>query len=285
MSKIVVLGANGQLGTCLKKEAPSYLASSLVFLSSSDLDITDKNAVTHFLAKDNYTFCVNCAAYTNVDGAEDEEDMAYKINAEAAGVLAKACEQNQIKLIHISTDFVFDGAKNSPYKETDDTNPLGVYGKTKLDGEKAIQEVTDKFFIIRTSWLYSEFGKNFMKTMINLSKTRDGLSVVSDQIGTPTYAVDLAKVIFKIIELDSDKYGIYHYSNKGVLSWFDFASKIFELKRIPIDLSPIATKDYPTKAQRPLYSVLDKTKIISNFDITIENWENRLEVALNEMND
>jgi len=285
MKKTAVLGAKGQLGTCLKKVAPEFPHLKLVFLSSSDLDITDADAVKDYFSGGDYGFCINCAAYTNVDGAEDEIEKAYKVNAEAPKILAEICDKHQIKLIHVSTDFVFDGSKHTPYKETDDTNPIGVYGKSKLEGEKAIHQATDKFFIIRTSWLYSEFGKNFMKTMISLSQKRDELSVVSDQIGTPTYAVDLARVVLKIIIENSDKYGVYHYSNKGTISWFDFASKIFELQSIPIDLSPIATEDYPTKAQRPLYSVLDKSKIVENFDISIPNWEKRLQEALKEIND
>ncbi|MEM1003464.1 MAG: dTDP-4-dehydrorhamnose reductase, partial [Bacteroidota bacterium] len=280
---VLVLGANGQLGLCIKRIAPQQPQLLFTFLSVDELDITDEVSVKETFSKGNYDFCINCAAYTNVDASEDQADLAFKVNAIGPRYLARTCSQTKTKLIHVSTDFVFDGQKKTPYTEQDNTNPLGVYGESKLKGEEEIMKYSDQYFIIRTSWLYSEFGKNFVKTMIDLTKTRTAISVVNDQIGSPTYALDLAGAILRIIDYESTDYGVYHYSNKGKISWFDFASKVFELKGIDIDLTPIKTKDYPTKARRPSYSVLDTEKIERALEMMIGNWDDRLPEALKEI--
>ena len=199
--------------------------------------------------------------------------MAYAVNAEGPKNLAEVCKKYQVKLLHISTDFVFDGKKQTPYIETDMPNPLGVYGTSKWQGERYIQEVMQDYFILRTSWLYSEYGNNFMKTMLKLSRTRDEISVVSDQIGVPTYAGDLAEVLIKIVLSSSTNYGVYHYSNSGAISWYDFAVEIFKQFSKKIEVKPIKTKDYPTAAKRPKYSVLDITKIENNFDCLRKKWQ------------
>ena len=203
--------------------------------------------------------------------------MAYAVNAEGPKKLAEICKKHQVTLIHVSTDFVFDGKKRTPYLETDVPNPLGVYGASKLQGERNIQDVMDTYFIVRTSWLYSEYGNNFMKTILKLSETREEISVVSDQLGSPTYAGDLAEVLIKIVLSSSISYGIYHYSNGGIVSLYDFAVEIFKQFGKPIEVKPIKTKDYPTAAKRPEFSVLDTTKIENNFDCTIKDWQGSLD--------
>ncbi|HNP31937.1 MAG TPA: dTDP-4-dehydrorhamnose reductase, partial [Flavobacterium sp.] len=203
-------------------------------------------------------------------------EKAYSINVIGAKNLAEICKQNSSILLHVSTDFVFDGSKKSPYSEKDIPNPTGVYGQTKLDGEKAIQAVFDNYYIVRTSWVYSQFGNNFMKTMLRLASERDSISVVNDQIGTPTNAIDLADALAQIILSKRNEFGIYNFSNEGQCSWYEFAKAIFEINKINIDLKPIPTSNYPTPAKRPAYSVLDKTKIRSAFGITIKNWEESL---------
>jgi dTDP-4-dehydrorhamnose reductase len=281
---VLVTGANGQLGQAIQFVAGNYSNIHFVFCSSSDLDITNKENCDSVFNKEKPDFCINAAAYTAVDKAESEPEKAELINIIGAKNLAESCKNFNAKLIHISTDFVFDGSKNSPYNETDFPNPKGVYGQTKLDGEIAIQEVFDAYFIIRTSWVYSQFGNNFMKTMLRLASERTSLSVVNDQIGTPTNAVDLANAILKIAischaELVSaSSYGIYNFSNEGQCSWFDFAKKIFEINQVKIDVTPIPTTQFPTPAERPKYSVLDKTKIKSTFGIEIKPWEQSIEI-------
>ncbi|MSP84973.1 MAG: dTDP-4-dehydrorhamnose reductase [Flavobacteriaceae bacterium] len=271
---VLVTGASGQLGQAIQFVAENYPNINFVSCSSSDLDITNKENCNFVFNKENPDFCINTAAYTAVDKAESEPEKAHLINCTGARNLAKACKEFNVKLIHISTDFVFDGSKNKPYNETDLPNPKGVYGKTKLEGEIAIQEVFDAYYIIRTSWVYSQFGKNFMKTMLRLASERTSLSVVRDQIGTPTNAVDLANAILKIVESKTNnQFGIYNFSNEGQCSWFDFAKKIFEINQVKIDVTPIPTTQFPTPAERPKYSVLDKTKIQSVFGVEIKSWE------------
>ncbi|WP_296146224.1 dTDP-4-dehydrorhamnose reductase [uncultured Flavobacterium sp.] len=283
---VLVTGGSGQLGQSLQFVADKYPQIQFHFLSSSELNIADKeNCIARFseLKPD---YCINAAAYTAVDKAESETEKAHLINVQGAKNLAETCQEFDATLIHISTDFVFDGNKNTPYTEEDLTNPTSVYGQTKLDGEKEIQAIWEKHFIIRTSWLYSQFANNFMKTMIRLGKEKDALSVVSDQIGTPTNAVDLAEAVVKIIEKTENTkgqtydleslYGIYHFSNEGQCSWYDFAKEIFEINGIEIDLKPIPTSSYPTPAKRPGYSVLDKSKIKSNFQLEIKDWKESL---------
>jgi dTDP-4-dehydrorhamnose reductase len=293
---VLVTGASGQLGQSLQFIAGNYPDIEFVFCSSSDLDITNKENCNQIFAQSKPHFCINAAAYTAVDKAESEPEKAHLINVIGAKNLAEACRDFGTTLLHISTDFVFDGtsfldyARNDTlsvtkgYTEADYPNPQSVYGQTKLGGEKVIQEILDNHFIIRTSWVYSQFGNNFMKTMIRLGLERDSLSVVNDQIGTPTNAVDLAEVLIKIIssnfQLPTSNYGIYNFSNDGACSWFDFAQKIFEINHINIDLNPIPTTSYPTPAKRPKYSVLDKSKIKTTFGIAIKRWEESLSLVI-----
>ena len=281
MTNILVTGSNGQLGNCIKDLEKKHDNLNLIFTDYQELDICDLNQVnTYFQSKSQIDYCINCAAYTAVDHAEKDYDQAYQINTLGAKNLALACNSYNSVLIHISTDFVFDGKKNEPYLESDAANPISVYGDTKLKGEIEIQEILKKHFILRTSWLYSEHGNNFMKTMLRLSNEKDSLSIVSDQIGTPTYAGDLAQVVFHIIDIKSQDYGLYHYSNEGVASWFDFANTIFSIKGINIKTNPIDTTDYPTPAERPKFSVLDKSKIKEILNIEIPNWKDSLNKCL-----
>ncbi len=278
---VLVTGASGQLGQAIQFIAKNHSEIKFVFCSSSDLDISNKENCQTVFQKTKPDFCINAAAYTAVDKAESERDKAELINVLGSKNIAEVCNNFDVKLIHISTDFVFDGSNDKPYTETQITNPKGVYGQTKLDGEKAIQQVFSKYYIIRTSWVYSQFGNNFMKTMLRLASERTALSVVNDQIGTPTNAVDLAEALVQIIFSNSQQpttnnYGIYNFSNEGECSWYDFAKKIFEINNVSIDLSAIPTEQFPTPAQRPKYSVLDKSKIKTTFGIAIKTWEESL---------
>jgi dTDP-4-dehydrorhamnose reductase len=278
---VLVTGANGQLGQAIQFIAKNHTEIKFVFCSSSDLDISNKENCQTVFQNTKPDFCINAAAYTAVDKAESDRDKAELINVIGSKNIAEVCNQFDVKLIHISTDFVFDGSNDKPYTETQITNPKGVYGQTKLDGEKAIQQIFSKYFIIRTSWVYSQFGNNFMKTMLRLASERTSLSVVNDQIGTPTNAVDLAEALVQIILFNNNQpttnnYGIYNFSNEGECSWYDFAKKIFEINNVSIDLSAITTEQFPTPAQRPKYSVLDKSKIKATFGITIKTWEESL---------
>jgi len=277
---VLVTGASGQLGQALQSISGEYQEIDFIFAASSDLDITDSEKVTAYIRKTNPDYCINAAAYTAVDKAESEPEQAFLINVKGPQNLAEACAETNTVLLHISTDFVFNGTKSTPYTETDTPDPKGVYGKTKLEGERAIQQSTDQFYIVRTSWVYSEFGNNFMKTMLRLALERDTLNVVNDQIGTPTHAVDLAEVLVQIIKQDFEgelkPYGIYNFSNEGQCSWYDFAKKIFEVNQIDIQVNPIPTSAYPTPAERPKYSVLDKSKIKNTFGVCINKWDEKL---------
>ncbi|WP_026977258.1 dTDP-4-dehydrorhamnose reductase [Flavobacterium tegetincola] len=276
---VLVTGASGQLGQALQSIANQYSDITFDFYASSELDITHLEQCKSVFQKVNPDFCINAAAYTAVDKAESEPEKARLINVIGAQNLAKACKESNTVLLHISTDFVFDGTATKSYTEENTPNPTGVYGQTKLDGEKAIQAILEQYFIVRTSWVYSEFGNNFMKTMLRLGKERDTLSVVNDQIGTPTNAVDLAKALLTIITTchvknsSASDYGIYNFSNEGQCSWYDFAKKIFEIHKIEIDLQPIPTSSYPTPAKRPAFSVLDKSKIKTVFGVEVLEWE------------
>ena len=285
---VLVTGANGQLGQSIQFIANKYPNIQFVYTDFQEMDITNIENCQAVFAKHQPHFCINTAAYTAVDKAESEFEKAHLINAVGPENLAKVCKEFNTILVHISTDFIFDGTSKVPYLETDIPNPKSIYGQTKLDGEIAIQKNWEKHFIVRTSWVYSQFANNFMKTMLRLASERDNLSVVNDQIGTPTNAVDLAEVLLKIItscQTESHEvFGIYNFSNEGVCSWYDFAAAIFHQKGIEIDLKPIPTDSYPTPAKRPAYSVLDKTKIKKVFAIEIKDWKESLTVSLNHLN-
>ena len=301
---VLVTGANGQLGQAIQSISGKYPEIDFVFCSSSELDITNLENCQTFFSNYQPQFCINAAAYTAVDKAESEPAKAFDINANGAENLAITCKKFNTILIHISTDFVFDAyfsegiayydrelrlplKSNLGLTETDVPFPSGVYGLTKLQGEQAIQANWEKHFIIRTSWVYSQFGNNFMKTMLRLASERDRLSVVADQIGTPTNAVDLAEVLIVIMvssfKFQVSSFGIYNFSNEGQCSWYDFANEIFHQNGVSIDLKPIRTSAYPTPAKRPAYSVLDKTKIKSTFDIKINDWQTSLSACLKQL--
>ncbi|MDH6311688.1 dTDP-4-dehydrorhamnose reductase [Parabacteroides sp. PFB2-10] len=279
MKQILVTGANGQLGRALQARTGDYPALDFYFTDMDTLDITNKEALFAFVRSNRIQCILNLAAYTAVEQAEADTKMAYRINAEAIRNLAEVASAFRCHVIHVSTDYVFDGSNHRPYLETDATRPLSTYGRTKLAGEVILQEAMADAVIVRTSWLYSEFGNNFLNTMLRLGKEKEELSVVFDQIGTPTYAGDLAYALIAILmrwEKGAWEAGIYHYSNEGVCSWYDFARKIMELADLPCKVIPVETKDYPTKAQRPLYSVLNKAKIKSTYNLTIPHWEESL---------
>lgn len=284
---VLVTGASGQLGQSLQFIAKDYPEIQFSFFSSADLDITQEEITRNVFEEIKPDYCINAAAYTAVDKAESEAERARLINVVGSGNLARICKEHDAILLHISTDFVFDGTKQTPYTETDLTNPQSIYGQTKLDGEKAVQEIWAKHFIIRTSWVYSQFGNNFLKTMLRLGRERETLAVVDDQIGTPTNAIDLAEALVQIILFIEDNQSIidtleskiFNFSNEGECSWYDFAKKIFENNKIDIDLQPIPTTSYPTPARRPKYSVLDKSKIKQVFGIQIKDWKEALKRA------
>jgi dTDP-4-dehydrorhamnose reductase len=284
MTKVLVTGGKGQLAQCIQSISNDYPSLDFVFLGSNDLDISNNIEVEDYFSKNNFDYCINCAAYTAVDKAEEEPEKAKQINEIGAKNLAHACFKNSVTLIHISTDFVFDGTAKLPYTEEDTTNPISVYGKTKRDGELAIISNLPQHFIIRTSWLYSEFAGNFVKTMLRLSKEREELSVVDDQTGCPTYAKDLAAVILKIIDSQSKKFGIYHYSNQGEITWYDFAKEIFKQSKAGINLYKTDSKTFKTLATRPNYSVLNTSKIHSLLNLEPIQWEKSLEKCLKEIN-
>ena len=282
---ILVTGANGQLGNEMRVVSKGS-SDRYIFTDVEELDITNRDAVANFVKENDIKVVVNCAGYTNVEKAEDEEKLAELINAQAVEYLALACRENHATLIHISTDYVFGGNEgNTPRKENEPVNPTGAYGRTKLHGEHAIWKVGCNYLIIRTAWLYSEFGNNFVKTMRKLTSERDKLNVVFDQIGTPTYAFDLANVIFKIIEERryDELTGIYHFSNEGVISWYDFAKEICELSGNNCDIQPCHSDEFPSKVKRPSYSVLDKTKIKNSLNITIPHWKESLKKCISKL--
>ena len=285
MQNILVTGADGQLGQELRQLAKKYADYNFIFTNRSKLDIGDGEVVENFFNLNKISFCINCAAYTQVDKAEEEHDEAFLINTQAVENLAKACRYSGAVFIHLSSDFVFDGSSSSPYIETDVPKAISSYGHSKLEGEEKALGANPRTIIIRSSWVYSSFGHNFLKTMLKLGKERDELRVVFDQIGTPTYARDLAKVILKIVDFKEleNKYGIYHYSNEGVASWYDFAHAIFEIGRIDCKVTPIETKDFPTAATRPKYSVLNKRKIKNSFFLEIPHWRDSLKECMKQI--
>lgn len=284
MSKtILITGANGQLGNEMRRVATTS-SDNFIFTDVAELDITNYEAILSMATENKVDVIVNCAAYTNVDKAEDDREFANLLNNTAAGYLAKAAKEVGATLIHVSTDYVFNGSAHTPYTEDCATTPIGVYGQTKLDGEIAVAESGCNYIIIRTSWLYSKWGGNFVKTMQRLTAEREELSVIFDQVGTPTYAGDLADAIGEIISGDKlDRQGVYHFSNEGVCSWFDFAYEICSLSGNICDISPIHSCDFPSKVTRPHYSVLDKTKFKETFGVKIPYWKQSLVKCINEL--
>ena len=281
MLNILVTGSNGQVGSEIKELSKDY-NYNFFFTTSNDLDITNHNKVKEYLESNNINIIINCAAYTAVDKAEDDKENANDINHLAVKNLAQISKDNNIKLIHISTDYVFDGKNFKPYTEDDITNPNSVYGKTKLDGENEMIKINPhNSIIVRTSWVYSSFGNNFVKTMLRLGKEKDELGVIFDQIGSPTYARDLAQNILDILpNIKNDKVAIYNYSNEGVLSWYDFAKEIMRMAKIDCSINPIETFQYPTPAKRPHYSLLNKSKIKNDFGVEIPYWKDSLSDCL-----
>jgi len=282
-STILITGANGQLGKELQVASVKYPQFDFIFLSKDELAINDIEKVFEVFQKNQPSFCINCAAYTAVDKAESENETAFLMNADAVGFLAAACKSLNTKFIHISTDYVFDGNSSAPLNEDDITNPVNVYGASKLKGEEQAFKENDQTIVIRTSWVYSEFGNNFVKTMIRLMKEREAINVVSDQIGSPTYAADLADAILRIINADKFIPGIYNYSNEGKISWFDFATAIKEMIDSNCKVNPIPTSQYPTPAKRPHYSLLDKSKIISTYSLKINDWKESLASCIDKI--
>lgn len=276
MAKILVIGAGGQLGQCLQTVASKRGIIDITYASEKEGNILDDAQLEQLFASLKPAFVINCAAYTAVDKAEDEVELCKAINETGAVNLAKACANHSATLIQVSTDFVFEGTEVKLLQETDFALPINVYGQTKLDGELAVAAVLPEHFIVRTSWLYSEYANNFVKTMLKLGAERDELGVIADQVGTPTYAIDLANAIFDIVEANSTAYGTYHYSNEGVTSWYDFAKAIFEISETSVKLNPIPGSAYPTKAKRPAFSVMDKSKIKSTFNLNIPYWRESL---------
>jgi dTDP-4-dehydrorhamnose reductase len=296
--RILVTGKDGQLGKSINKivnasvnsintnqdTSKKYQPYEFIFVGRGELDLSKEEGIAHYFNNnDKFNIIINCAAYTAVDKAEEEQEIANQVNHLAVKQLAEIANKQQAKLIHISTDYVFDGESNKPYIETDATNPINAYGRTKLAGEKALQEAMPaNAIIIRTSWVYSEFGNNFVKTMLKLGKERDELNIVSDQIGSPTYATDLAGAILAIInnkdyQNEENPTEIYHYSNEGEISWYDFAKEIFKMAKIDCKAGPIITQQYPTPAKRPINTLMDKDKISHRFDLGILDWRKSLE--------
>ena len=288
MTNILVTGSNGQLGSEIKELSKNYRNVQFVFTDVEELDITSFSDIKSFIADKNFSYLINCAAYTNVDGAEENIELAELLNADAVKNLATISKQNNIIPIHISTDYVFSGKGFKPYNEEEQTEPQSVYGDTKLKGENYLQKICPNHITIRTSWLYSPFGKNFLKTMLNLGQEKDELHVVADQVGTPTYAYDLAMCIMNIIErLEKDNqfknFGIYHYSNEGICSWFDFATEIQIIAGNKCKINSTDSESFKTLAKRPHYSVLNKSKIKHIFELDIPHWRGRISHCINRI--
>lgn len=285
MASILVTGANGQLGNELKSVSENFYGYDFIFTDLDTLDITDSQKVKEFIECSRPDWIINCAAYTQVDRAENEKDAAYLVNSAAVKNIAESVKETDSRIIHISTDYVFDGTGNTPYDEMSAVNPVSVYGKSKLEGEKAAM-IHNNTMIIRTAWLYSSFGNNFVKTILKHGAVKEELNVVFDQTGTPTYAADLAGAIMHIVSgvirnQVAFNTGIYNYSNEGVCSWYDFALEIVKESGLSCRINPILTKDYPTPARRPAYSVLNKAKIRENYSLTIPHWRTSLKNCVN----
>lgn len=282
MKKVLVTGADGQLGKCLQDVVNQnpHTGFQFLFTDKEQFDLINFPMVESYFFTNEIDYLVNCAAYTAVDNAEKDAENAFKINADAVGLLARECFEQNATFIHISTDYVFDGMAHEPYTENDHTAPQGVYGKSKLEGERVAFDENPNSIVIRTSWVYSPYGHNFMKTMLRLFAEKDEISVVNDQEGTPTNAQDLAKVIFDIILSGNTKAGLYHYSNAGETTWYGFAHAIKEITQAHTQINPISTSAYPTPAKRPQYSVLDKSKIIHTFGVDVPEWRTSLKRVL-----
>ncbi len=284
MKNILITGSKGQLGSEIKDISDNYPEYRFFFTDIDELDLTDKHAVTTFFQDNKIDICINCAAYTAVDKAEDEKVPALKINRDTVETLAKNCNDHNSLLIHISTDYVFNGRNYKPYSEEDIPSPESYYGLTKLKGEKAAFANNNNTVIIRTSWLYSKYGNNFVKTMLRLGNEKDKIGVVADQIGTPTYAGDLATAIMEIVKQNNQPIKeIYHYSNEGAISWYDFAKAVMKIKNLNCKVNPIESKDFPAKANRPFYSVLNKSKIKKDFNMEIPYWLDSLKKVLTQL--
>lgn len=287
MKNILVTGAKGQVGSELRSlAANNFLPDfNFIFSDADELDICNYSEVADFFKANQIAYCINCAAYTAVDKAESDAENASKVNVTGTENLASACNIYGAKLLHISTDYVYHNSQNTPFIETDETNPQSVYGLTKLQGEQKAMEICAQTIVVRTSWVYSSFGNNFVKTMLKLGAERPELKVIFDQIGTPTYAADLAEAMLEMIKIHESGNGpqwkgIYHYSNEGVCSWYDFAVSIFEIRKLPVKVFPIETKDYPTPARRPHFSLLNKSKIKADFGLVIPYWRDSLKKCL-----
>lgn len=281
MKKIVVIGSNGQLGNCIRKIAPDFeLDYEFVFADSQTVDITNEDQVNTFFNNEKPDFCINASAYTAVDLAEKESEKAFAVNADGVANLAQACVDHKAILVHVSTDYVFDGETNLDYSEDDFTNPIGVYGESKLKGEELALEINPKTIILRTSWLYSEFNKNFVKTMLNLFPQKDELGIVADQYGQPTNANDLAEAIMNIIGAPTKTFGVFHFSNYPETTWFEFAKKIAEFSNASVKLNALTTEQYPTPAKRPKRSTMCLDKIEETYKIELKHWENSLEECI-----
>jgi len=283
MNNIVVFGASGQLGQCLKTVAERRGITSIYFPGETEANILNKEALKLIFESQKPAWCINCAAYTAVDKAEDDVDMARNINKVGVDNIAALCAEYGSTLVHVSTDFIFKGDTPVPLVEDDIAEPINVYGLTKLEGEQVVVDQLQKYYILRTSWLYSEYGNNFVKTMLKLGADRDELKIIADQTGTPTYAIDLAGAILDIIGSVITAYGAYHYSNEGTASWYDFAKAIFDISNTEVKTLPIRTHEYPTRAIRPAYSVMDKTKIKKTFNIEIPYWRDSLVACISKL--
>ena len=280
---ILVTGANGQVGRELRICADKYTDYHFIFFSREELPIHDARKAEEIFSRYNPQFCINCAAYTAVDKAETDQELAFSINGEAAGVLAALCHTHNVKFIHISTDYVFNGKGTAPYREDDPVEPVNAYGASKLKGEELALQYNPGSVIIRTSWVYSEFGNNFVKTMMRLMRERDSLNVVNDQLGSPTYAADLASAMMSIIRSGQWVPGIYHYSNGGVITWYQFAGAIKSLISSPCTVNPVGSEGFPTPAKRPGYSVMNTSKIKATFQLDIPAWKESLEVCVQRL--
>ena len=284
MQTILVTGSQGQLGNEMQQAASRFPSFNYIFTDIAELDICDKDALNAFVKTNKVSIIVNCAAYTAVDKAETDIDLCNKINRDAVRNIGEVATENQLNVVHVSTDYVFDGTNYTPYTEEMEVCPATMYGKSKLAGEQALLDNCNQAVIIRTAWLYSAYGNNFVKTMMRLGKERDSLNVIFDQIGSPTAAADLADAILKILSHKEFTPGIYHYSDEGVCSWYDFTKTIHRMAGITCDVHPIETKDYPTPTPRPHYSVLNKAKIKATYGIKIPHWEDSLEKCITILN-